>query len=612
MKVRTTAGLGMTLLAAGLMTIYFLNPNFPGCGSSGSGKDSQESTGMEPTPDSPGEVAEFLAQYNATYLSLWTDAATADWAARTTISPENSTAVRDAQTRLADFTGSKVVVQKLRMYRDRLDLSELQDRQIETAWQFATRGIHASAGLDTLETFLYPAPTPEQPDRRVSLQEMGPLLAASRDTAERRILWENRLTVGPHLKDGLVQLQELRNSEAREMGYSSFFGLKTAEEGMSSQDLLLLMDKLTTEVEPLYRQLHCWVRHELSQRYGVEAPRRIPAHWLNDPWGGTWPGVIETVDLDTHFRDVKPQWIIEEAERFFISLGFDPLPLTFWGRSDLFPIEPDSGRRRKSSRPVSLHVDLAQDVRSLLNIQPDLASFLIAHQQLGIVYYQLAYSRLDVPPVLRRGASRALPGALGGVGSLAARQVPHLKAVKVLPPEETPEEIRWLMGQALQGSVVSIPFLGGTLAHWEHDLYEGNLPRHHFNTRWWEYAGKYQGIESASPRGEEFCDPAALPLLHTQPACGYDQAIAEVIKHQLHRYICREILKQDVRNADYSGNRNVGMFLHSIMEPGATRDWTQLIRQATGEELSAQALVEYYQPLLEWLQIQNQGRDIEF
>ena len=103
-----------------------------------------------------------------------------------------------------------------------------------------------------------------------------------------------------------------------------------------------------------------------------------------------------------------------------------------------------------------------------------------------------------------------------------------------------------------------------------------------------------------------------MPLLHLEPAHSYDQAVAEVIKHQLHSYICREILKQDVRSANYTGNKNVGMFLHSIMEPGAVRDWSQLIRQATGEDLSSRSLVEYYQPLLEWLQTQNQGRDIEF
>ena len=623
MKVRTIAGLGMTLLAAGLMTIHFLNPDFPGGSPSPSGPEAEESAADETAKDSPDDINEFLAQYNATYRALWTDAANADWISRTMISPESLAALRGARSRLTEFTGSQAVVQKLRLYRGRLDLSDLQDRQIETAWRLATHDPAAAGGTrsritaataawqDSLETFLYPAPTVDQPDRRVPLEQIDRLLAASRDTTGRRSLWEGRMAVGPYLKDGVVQLQGLRNSLAREMGYSSFFGLEAAEYGLSGSELILLMDELTAGVAPLYGHLHCWVKHELARRYAAEPPRRIPIHWLDDPWGGTWPTVVESVDLDAHFRDLPTQWIIEEAERFYISLGFAPLPLTFWGRSDLFVPGADSDRR-KSSQAVSLHLDLEQDVRCLLNLQQDFPSFLAAHQQLGIVYYELAYSRPELPPVLRRGANPAFPRALGALGGMAASQIPYLREVDVLPPEESPEEIRWLMSQALLGPVVSIPFLCGTLAHWENDLYEEDLPRHQFNTRWWEYAGRYQGLQPPSPRGEDFCDPASLPLLQSSPARGYEQAISEVIMHQLHRYICREILGQDVRSADYAGNNNVGIFLNSIMASGAARGWSQVLRQAIGEELSAQALVEYYQPLLEWLQTQNQGRDIEF
>ena len=150
------------------------------------------------------------------------------------------------------------------------------------------------------------------------------------------------------------------------------------------------------------------------------------------------------------------------------------------------------------------------------------------------------------------------------------------------------------------------------MTHWEYDLYEKELPRHQFNTRWWEYAARYQGIAPPTDRGEDYCDPATKTHIIDDPAQYYDYALSTVILHQLHRYICREILHQDVRAANYFGNQQVGMYLNSILELGATRDWALVMRQATGEDLSSAALLEYFEPLLAWLQVQNEGRDLGF
>jgi peptidyl-dipeptidase A len=150
------------------------------------------------------------------------------------------------------------------------------------------------------------------------------------------------------------------------------------------------------------------------------------------------------------------------------------------------------------------------------------------------------------------------------------------------------------------------------MTHFEYDLYEGDLPVHKFNSRWWEHAARYQGIEPPTLRGEEFCDAATKTHIIDDPAQYYDYALAAVILHQLHRYICDELLHQDVRDANYFGDRTAGMYLSSILDLGATRDGNLILRQATGEDLSADAMLEYYQPLLEWLTRTNAGREIGF
>ncbi len=622
MKVRVIAGLGMTLLAAGLMTIYFLDPDWDG-----QGDPATEST---PPPAAPtageagaAEVAGFLEQYNATYLALRTEATEADWNWRVDASEANLTARNTTRAALEDFTGGSAVVQKLRQFRDRIDLSEQQDRQIETAWRLATRRPSGSGDslrrrdelvqtcLDTLRTADGPVPTPGEPNRTPPRSPALQAFSAERDTLRRLQQWESLLAVGPGLKDGMLELRDLRNGSARQMGYSSWFGLEADDLDLQAAELIQQLDELLSGIMPLYVHIHCWVRHELARRYGAPVPRRIPAYWLNRPWGSPWTGIVEGPDLDTPLSDVQPRWLAETAERNLTSLGFAPLPLTYWGRSDLFPV-PSGSAQRKDDRTITLHVDLAQDVRTLTHLRSDFASLEQAHRQTMTAAAMLATDRDELPPLLRRPASGILAQTWPELASLTVRQVPYLQQIGMLAPEETPEPIRHLLSQALRGGIVSLPFLLGTLAHWEYDLYENDLPRHQINTRWWEYAARYQGIVPPVDRGEDACDPAALEVVYTAPGRGFVPALGRLTAHQLQAYLCEEILGGSVHGTPLAGEHKAGRLLHSMMAAGASRPWQLSLQRATGQELSAAALMEYYDPLLQWLQVQNEGREIGF
>ena len=88
--------------------------------------------------------------------------------------------------------------------------------------------------------------------------------------------------------------------------------------------------------------------------------------------------------------------------------------------------------------------------------------------------------------------------------------------------------------------------------------------------------------------------------------------MAFVIKYQLHTYIAKNILKQDPRNCNYYGNKEVGDFLWEILRLGATRDWREVIREKTGEEVSTRAMLEYFSPLFEYLKKENEDRDLSW
>jgi peptidyl-dipeptidase A len=200
---------------------------------------------------------------------------------------------------------------------------------------------------------------------------------------------------------------------------------------------------------------------------------------------------------------------------------------------------------------------------------------------------------------------------MGELIALAAMQEPYLREKGLLPPGRgaKDEAIRHLLRDALD----SVPFLfwaSGVMTHWEADVYAKGLAPAEWNQRWWRYVGEYQGIEPPAPRGEAYCDAATKTHINDNPAYYYSYAIATVFKFQLHDHIARRILKQDPRACSYAGHREVGAFLRGIMEQGATRDWRQVLREATGEDLSTRAMVEYFRPLQAWLERQNRGRAV--
>jgi peptidyl-dipeptidase A len=348
---------------------------------------------------------------------------------------------------------------------------------------------------------------------------------------------------------------------------------------------------------------------QLAERYHQPVPKLIPAHWLGNRWGQQWPGLVEAANFDPYFKGKESKWLVEQAERFYVSLGGPKLPETFWTKSDLYELPPDAPRK-KNTHASAWHIDLDQDVRSLMSIRPNYDWHETTHHELGHIYYFLAYSNPDVPLTLREGANRAFHEAIGDLIGIAARQIPYLKQIGILPPNVQIDPTQYLLNEALDSAVVFIPWSAGVMTAWEHDFYEKSLTSAELNQRWWEYVAKYQGIAPPGARGEEFCDPATKTHINDDPGQYYDYALAYVIKYQLHMHIARNILKQDPHSCNYYGNKAVGDFLWKILRVGKTEDWRKLLREATGEEISARPMLDYFAPLITWLQKENQGREL--
>ena len=247
-----------------------------------------------------------------------------------------------------------------------------------------------------------------------------------------------------------------------------------------------------------------------------------------------------------------------------------------------------------------------------MSIEPNSRWFTTAHHELGHIYYYISYSTPGIPYLLRAGANRAFHEGIGDLIGLAAGQRPYLKQVGLLAPEaEKAEAVTFLLDTALDGSsLVFLPWSAGVMTHFERDFYAGKISDGAMNAAWWAMVGQYQGIAPPGERPETLCDAATKTHINDDPAQYYDYAIGTVIKFQLHDHIAREVLKQDPRECNYYGNARVGDFLRGILASGATKDWNAVLREATGEGLSARALVAYFAPLAEWLAKENQGRPV--
>jgi peptidyl-dipeptidase A len=186
-----------------------------------------------------------------------------------------------------------------------------------------------------------------------------------------------------------------------------------------------------------------------------------------------------------------------------------------------------------------------------------------------------------------------------------------LKSVGLLSDDAAKADpVMLLLDSALDRSIVFLPFAAGTMTRFECDFYEGKIPDDALNSAWWSIVRKYQGIAPPSARPETLCDPATKTHINDDPGQYYDYAIGTVIKYQLHDHIAREILKEDPRECNYFGNKKVGDFLANILKLGATRDWNDVLRDATGSGLSAKPMVDYFEPLMAWLTDKNAGRKV--
>ncbi|MCH8271678.1 MAG: M2 family metallopeptidase [Candidatus Marinimicrobia bacterium] len=565
------------------------------------------------------EVQAYIDSYTETYMALDYDASEAQWQSNTMIvegDTVTSHRTNMAVEKLTSFTGSIENIEHARNFLKRKDeLESLQIKQLEvilysaanspqTVPELVKQRIAAqTAQVETLFGFDF-----KIDGKSVTTNQIDETLRSSTKMKERLAAWSSSKEVGVELRDGLTNLVSLRNSTVQALGYDDYFQYQVSDYDMTVEEMTDLMNQFNRELRPLYRELHTYWRYELAEKYSQPVPKMLPAHWLPNRWGQDWTALVtvEGFDLAGALAEKDAEWVVKQAERFYVSLGFDPLPESFYEKSSLYPL-PEDATYKKNNHASAWHLDLKNDIRSLMSVEPNPRWYRTTHHELGHIYYYIAYTNENVPPLLRSGANRGYHEAIGSLMGLASMQKPFVESIGLLTEGGELDEIQALMFEALR-YVVFIPFSCGVMTMFEKGLYDGSITQDNYNAKWWEVKRRYQGIVPPGERGEEYNDAASKTHINNDAAQYYDYAISYMLLFQLHNHIAKNILNQDPHATNYFGSKEVGTFLWSILEKGASGDWRELLREKTGGDLSAAAMLEYFQPLMAWLQEKNAER----
>jgi peptidyl-dipeptidase A len=404
----------------------------------------------------------FLALANAGYQGLYRINAEAQWLAVTDVTPEHDAAAEATGKAYAAFNGNPALITEARdLLTHEKELNELTVRQLKQLLLNAAEGPMTNPELvakrveaETKQASILNSFEFKLNGKTVTANDIDNLLEKSTDLGERKAVWEASKQSGPALKPNLLTLRDLRNGVAKEMKYPDYFTLQVSNYGMSTDEMLKMLEGWMTTLRPLYLQLHTWTKYKLAEKYHQPVPKKIPAHWINNRWSQEWEGLVEAANIDKFFEGRKPEWVIKTAEQFYTGLGFTPLPKTFWERSDLYPLPADS-KRKKNTHASCWHIDLEDDIRSLQSIEPNSRWFFTAHHELGHGYYFKAYSRPEVPYLLRTGAAPGFHEGIGELIALASSQVPYLQSREILPKDFKPDTTAFLLDDALARAIPS-------------------------------------------------------------------------------------------------------------------------------------------------------------
>ncbi|HYB54496.1 MAG TPA: M2 family metallopeptidase [Thermoanaerobaculia bacterium] len=564
----------------------------------------------------------FLDGAEARLLALSVDASRASWVHSTYITDDTEILSAQASEKLiaasvelvksaSRFDGAALpedLARKLRLLKNSLTMAAPSDPAESQELTRIAASLEGTYGKGEY--------CPPGTDKCLDLEDITKIMAESRDARQLLDVWAGWHSIAPVMRQPFERYVALANKGAREIGFADTGAMWRSKYDMPPDAFARELDRLWSEVRPLYVSLHAYVRWKLREKYGAVVPADgpIPAHLLGNVWAQDWrnlrtllapaggdPGVDLTSILKS--RDTSPVQMVRYGEGFFRSLGFDPLPKTFWERS-LF-VKP-------LDRDVVFHasawdVDAVDDLRIKMCIDITAEAFTTIHHELGHNFYQRAYN--TQPYFFRDGANDGFHEAIGDTIALSVTPEYLVKLGLLDKAPDHSRDIGLLLDRALD-KIAFLPF-AFLVDAWRWKVFSGEIPPSDYNKTWWELRRKYQGVAPAVSRSEKDFDPAAK--YHVAAGVPYTRYfLAAILEYQFHRALAREAgCAGPLHRCSIYGSAAAGGRLARMLAMGASKPWPEALAVATGsEKMDASAIREYFAPLQKWLDEQNKGKPV--
>ena len=570
----------------------------------------------------PADAAAFLATVNDEMLRLGVASQQAGWVYSTYITPDTE-ALNARATQAYIDTGARYAKEAARF--DGLQLPADQRRQLDLlkiALELVTPSdAKLAAEVTTLASSLEATygrgkwcADRSRPESCLDIEQITEIMATSRDPERLRQVWEGWHTISVPMRRDYQRFVELANTGARELGFADTGALWRLKYDMPADAFTKELDRLWEQVRPLYVSLHAYVRMKLHERYGnaVLADGPLPAHLLGNIWAQDWSNVLSLLSVGSASagydlndvlkrRRVSATEMVRIGERFYTSLGFAPLPDTFWARS-LFT--------KPADRDVVCHasawdIDTLDDLRIRMCIDPTEEDFTTIHHELGHNIYQRAYKAQ--PVLFRDAANQAFHEAIGDTIALSVTPEYLVRIGLIDRAPDASRDIGLLLARAME-KVAFLPF-GLLIDQWRWRVYSGEIAPADYNKGWWDLRRKYQGVAPASPRGDDFFDPGAK--YHVPANYSYTRYfLAYILQFQFHRELSKMAgCTAPLHRCSVYDNKTVGSRLDAMLKMGQSQPWPDALEALTGtRQMDATAIVDYFAPLKTWLDEQTKGK----
>jgi peptidyl-dipeptidase A len=606
-----------TKTLSSLMTLFVLQ----GCSSSLKAPGST-ATDPSPTRASPEQAKDFATRVSGELKEKWTQASYADWVMNTHITDDTEYLATKAMEDVLGYS-ARTIKESARFNGLELDHDTKRSLHLLKVSSPMVAPNDAKkqkrmAEIAAKLTSIYGKGKACEKNKRGEevcrdLEKLSSVIASSKDYDELLKAWTDWRTISPPMRPLYEEFVELSNQGTREIGFKDTGDLWRAGYDMNAQDFEKETDRLWDQVKPLYEQLHCYVRTQLSKTYGADKVSKsgpIPAHLLGNMWAQEWSNVYEqvkpyatksSIDVTKALNDKKydAHKMVKLSEKFFTSLGLNALPESFW-KNSMF-LKPEG--REVVCHASAWDVNFAGDLRIKMCIKVDEEDLITIHHELGHIYYYMYYN--TKPFLFQNGAHDGFHEAIGD--ALALSVTPgYLKNAGILDaaPENEKELINYQLKKALD-KVAFLPF-GKLIDQWRWDVFSKKVAAKDYNTAWWKLREKYQGIRPAVQRTEESFDPGAKYHIPTNvPYTRY--FLAHILQFQFHKAMCDAAGHTGpLHQCSIYGNLEAGKKLQAMLELGASRPWPEALEKLTGgRQMDARALLDYFAPLSAWLTKQN-------